>query len=273
MTTSPETLVFAALVVLTASVCLLLYVQRARLARKSVFAWLPWFGTGAALHALRGSIGYPDLAWPLLGVPGVYLLVVSIGGIAWTLLTQATSGNESAPSIARYFGVMGLGTLLPPVVLLIVDRGIASPTRLILWVAVPVVAVVVTYCLLLSLGLWLPNPAYFAGFAGGIVIFGAAVEAITTALALGVGDRAASPLVLTLTTQLTQLGWFTAPVAIVGLAVWLRLTFGIAVLVALEFLERSYPGLAERGLKIATVGSLVLGANTFMLALAGGWLA
>ncbi|MFB6169574.1 MAG: hypothetical protein ABEJ06_00350 [Haloarculaceae archaeon] len=270
---TPQTLVLAALVVLAASVGLLLAVQRTRLSRKSVFAWLPWFGTGAALHALHGAVGYPDLVRPLLGSPWVYLLAASVAGIAWTLLTQLTSSEKGRAAVTRYFGVMGLGTLLPPVVLLIVQRGITSPTRLVLWVAVPVVSVVVTYCLLLSLGLWLPNPAYFAGFAGGIVIFGAAVEAITTAVALGVGGQPATPVVLTLTTRLADLGGLAVPVALVAVAVWLRLAVGVAVVVGLELLDRSHPVLAERGLKAATVGSLVVAANTFMLALAGGWLA
>lgn len=273
MRLTSEILVLGALTALAAGVALLLYVQRLEPSRRGVFAWLPWLGTGAALHALGGDLGYPDVVWPLLRSPWVYVLVASIGGIAWTMLVQVTADESEPANVPRYFGLGGLGALLPPLVLLIVQQGVVSPTRLVLWVAAPMVAVVVTYGLLVCLGLWLPGPAYFAGFAGGLILFGAALEAITLALAFGLEGDVTSPIAVALATNVAWLGPGAVPLLALVFAVWVRLAFGVGVLVVLEALRRPHPVLAERGLKVATVGTLALSTNTFMLALADGWFA
>lgn len=267
------TLVLGALAVVAGAVGLLLVIQRPSITRRSVFAALPWLVTGAVLHALYWSVDYPDLVEPMLRSPWAYVLLATVGGMAWTLLTQLTSTHETPAAVARYFGLMGLGVLLPPLVLLIIEAGLASPTGLMVWVAIPVAAMVVTYVLVFSLGIWLPNPVYFAGVTGAAVIFGVVVDGLATALSLGLGTRVASPALLALTELVAQFGPVTAPLALVGLTLWLRLIAGIAVLVVLEFVERSHPVLAERGLKVATVASVVLSANTVMVALAGGWFA
>lgn len=266
---APGTRSIAALIAVAGAVSVLIAAQRPALSRRGVVASLPWFVTGATLHALGGGLGYPDALIPILGGPWAYLCVGVGGGVVWTLLNLLTAGRGVEPA---YVGSVGVGTLLPPVVLLVVRGGLADPRVLALWAAVPLLAVLVAYATLLALGVCFPEPAYFAGIVGAVVVFGCAVDGITTALVVELGGGSVSLALPALAgddpRSLTDLH----PLLLPGTLVWSRLALGVATLVGLELLDRTRPRLAERGLGLVTVGSVVLGANTFMLVLGRGWL-
>jgi uncharacterized membrane protein len=258
-----------ALVAAAAVVVALLVAQRPPVSRQGVVASLPWFVTGATLHAFPDGLGYPEALSPLLSGPWAYLSVGVVGGLVWTLLNLLTPGRGVAPA---YVGSMGVGVLLPPVVLLVVQGGLADPRVLALWVAVPLLAVLVAYATLLALGVCFPEPAYFAGVVGAVVVFGCTVDGVATALVVELGAGSVSLALPAVAGGDPRSLAALHPLVLPGVLVWSRLALGVAALVGLELLNRTRPRLADRALAAATVGSVVLGANTFMLVLGRGWL-
>lgn len=269
----PTQVVYAVLGTAALFVGALLYVQRPRVTHGTVVASLPWLIAGGVLHALRGVIGYPEVVLPVFEVPWVYLLTATIGGFAFTLIRQFSSSRGGDEFTPHYFGLMGVGLLLAPLVLLIVSAGATSPQTLFVWALVPVVAGIVTYLTLIALGLWMPSPTYFAGSAGVVVIYGVTLNGIVAALAIGLGDQAAPQWLATLASSLAQHQLVTYPMALVAGAIWVRLAIGIVAIRLLAALGRTHQSLAERGLDLAIVSSIVLSANSFLLGLVGGWIA
>ncbi|MFB6096745.1 MAG: hypothetical protein ABEJ74_05100 [Haloferacaceae archaeon] len=252
-------------------VAALLYLQRPAVTHGTVVAWLPWLVAGGVLHALRGVVGYPAVVASVFELPWVYLLTATVGGFGWTLITQFASSRGAREFVPHYFGLMGVGLLLAPGVLLIVSAGAASPQTLFVWALVPVVAGILTYLTLIALGLWMPSPTYFAGSAGAAVVYGVALNGIVAALAIGVGGQAAPPWLVVLASAVARLDPVTYPLALVSGAVWVRLALGIAAIRLLAALGRSHDALAQRGLDLAIVASVVLSANAFLLGFVGGW--
>ncbi|MFB6080373.1 MAG: hypothetical protein ABEJ81_05190 [Haloferacaceae archaeon] len=265
---TPGVLVDALLAVALA-VGLLIRIQGPTLDRRVVLASLPWVAAGAALHALDGVVAYPSPLSVLVGLPWAYLLAVTLGGLVWLLLTAVL--DPAVRSVRpRYFGVTGLGVLLALTTALVVHHGLAAPAFLAVWLSAPIVAAFVTYVLMFGLGVWMPDSGYFAGSAGAALVFALAIDGIGTALALAF-RRVVSPLGLPLGTNVPPLSGIAHPLAVVVAIVWLRLILAVAVLGGLAALDRRRPTVAERGLELATVATGVVAANTFLVALGGGF--
>lgn len=265
-----EHLVVVGLAVVALAVGAFLYLQRPTVDRATVLASLPWAAVGVALHALRGLVGYPDFLFPVLDFPWVYLLAATLGGLAWILLA-ATVDREKRPVYPHYFAVTGVGVLVPLMTVLFVRGGLHTPALLALWLAVPIVAVLVTYVMLIGFGLWMPNSGYFAGSAAVAVTFALALDGIGTAIAFGVGEQVAPPVGLSRAVDALLPAGVADPLAVVWVTVWLRLVIAVAVISALTALGRRQPRVAERGLDLATVVTGVVAANTFLGVLGGGF--
>lgn len=267
---APEFLVFVVLVAVATAVGAYLYLQRPPIGRATVLATLPWIVVGVALHALRVMVGYPEVVLPVMAFPWIYLLTGALAGLVWILLASVLAPGRRAVC-PHYFGVMGIGVLLPLTVVLVV-RGIGvAPEVLVAWLAVPLVAAVVTYVVMIGLGLWMPDCGYFAGSAGAAVTYGLAIDGIATALAFGFGARIAAPIGFPVVVEAVPVDWLTQSMAVVWATVWLRLVFAVALLLALTAIDRWRPAVAERGLELTTVLTAVVAANTFLFALGGGF--
>lgn len=273
VTLDPTQLAFTVLGAAALFVGILLYMQRPPVTHRAVVASLPWFIAGGVFHALQGVVGYPAAVLPLLELPWAYLVAVTLGGFAWTLIAQFASSRDARGFVPHYFGTMGVGLLLAPTVLLIVHAGAMSPRTLFVWGLIPVVAGILTYLILIALGLWMPSPTYFAGAAGVVVIYGVTLNGIVAALALELGGQAPPTWLVELASQVARSQWISYPLALITGAIWVRLAIGIAVIRGLALLGRSHQVAAERGLDIAIVLSIVLTANAFLLGLTGGWIA
>ena len=274
MTTPPalvasETVVVGALVGAGVAVGLLLYLDRPTVDRRVVLASLPWVAAGTALTALRGIVGYPPPLAVLLGLPWAYLLAGTLGGLVWMLVASVVDRRGIRP---HYFGVTGAGVLLALTAALVVRGAVVAPTVLAGWLAVPLVAALATYVVLIGLGLWLPDAGYFAGTAGAAVVFGLVLDGAGTALAFGLGNRIASPIGVPVGAIDPLVGGGAHPLVVAWAVVWVRLVVAVAVLVGLTALDRARPRVAERGLELATVASVAVAANTFLFAV-GGWMA
>lgn len=254
------------------AVGLLLHLQRPTVDRAAVLASLPWLVVGVALHALRGIVGYPDAVAGVLRFPWTYLLAATLAGLAW--LVVATVVDPGAQAICpHYVGVAGIGALLPPTTVLAVHAGAAGPRLLVVWLVVPIVASLVTYVLMIGLGLLMPDTGYFARSLGAVVIFGLALDGVGTALALafGFGPGVGAPIGFPVGPAAVLPLSLTRPLTVAGVAVWLRLVVAVSVLGLLAAINRWRPAAAERGLELATVASIVVAANTFLFVLAGGF--
>lgn len=258
---------FAVLVVATAG---LLWVQRPTVSRPLVLASLPWLATATILRSLRSTVDYPAGVETILRFPSVYVLMACLCALAWTMLVQLRTSEQARAAVPAYLGVMGAGTLLAPGAVLVAVGGASTPLpQLLTWLVAPVVALVATYVALLSLGLWLPRAAAFAGSAGGVVLFGATLDAVVTGTAASIGGP--TPLAFpALVTPLAATVGVSETAVAVWVAVWLRILAAVAILATLALVSRSRRSLAERGLHVAVVVGVLAGTNALVVALAGG---
>ncbi|MFB6302331.1 MAG: hypothetical protein ABEH78_05660 [Haloferacaceae archaeon] len=270
---SPENLPVGALVAVALAVGLFLYLERPAIGRATVLASLPWITAGVALHALTGIVDYPDALARVLRLPWAYLLAATLAGMVWLLASIVGGGAWTVRS--QYFGVMGLGVLLPPTATLVLRGGVA-PVWVAVWLVVPILAALLTYALLIGLGLWLPESWYFSGSMGATVTFGLATDGVGTALAFAMGTRIATPVRLPLGPETLPLGPGTAlpgpvsyPMAVAGAVIWTRLVVAVGVILFLTVVDRWRPAAAERTLELAAVASVVVAANALLFALGG----
>lgn len=268
---APETLSLAIFVLLVVAAALLLYVQRPTVTRPVVYASLPWLVAGAVLQSLARPVDYPAAVEPLLRFPLSYLLMAALCVVAWTMLVQSRTSERARSLVPTYLGVMGLGALLGPFAVLVLVGGASLPfEQLLSWLVAPVVALVTTYVALVALGLWLPRTAAFVGSAGGVVLFGATLDAVVAALVVSlVGDGGFGALDAVAAPVAAAVG--VSPLAVlVWTVVWTHLAVAVVVVSALALLHRSRPALAERGLHLSVVASVLVGANGLVVALSGG---
>lgn len=251
----------------------LLVVQRPTVTRPLVFSVLPWLATATVLGWLRPALDYPPGVETVLRFPWVYLLLACLCVLAWTMFMQLRTTERARAVVPTYLALMGVGVLLGPVgVLVLVGGASMSVAQLLSWLVAPVVALVVTYVALISLGLWLPRTAAFVGTAGGVVLFGAALDAVVTGLAISLG---APSVVLTaaIAPSLAAMGDVSPTAVTVWADVWIRLLVAVGVLGGLALMSRSRRSLAEYGLHVGVVLSVIAGTNALVAALSGGVLA
>jgi uncharacterized membrane protein len=261
---------FALLVVATT---VLLSVQRPTLSRPLVFATLPWLATATVLQSLRGPVDYPGAVTTLLGFPWSYVLMACLCALAWTMLVQLRTSERARAVVPTYLGLMGVGVLLGPVTVLVIVAGTStSLPELFSWLVTPLAALVATYVALLALGLWLPRAAAFVGSAGGVVLFGATLDAVAAGLAVALGAAPVFAVTAVATPAANALG-IAPTAAAVWLVVWLRLVAAVAVLAALALLSRGRRSAAEHGLHAVVVVSVLAGTNALVVAVAGGGVA
>lgn len=257
----------------TAVVALLVF-DRPVTNRETVLAALPWLVTAAPLHALRGHVAYPAAVEDALATPWVFLLVGTLWGGTWLLLAQLTTGDGAHRRVPRYLALVGIGTALAPFTVLVTTYAAGAPTqRLFAWAATPVLACLVTYVALVAMGLWLPRAASFAGLAGGLLLFGVALHAVVATLSLSFGGWSPSPLLVDLGQRVAILLEVPLPLALAWITIWSRMVVAVLTIAALATAARWRIDVGERGLDAATLISVVVGSNTFVLALTSGVIA
>ncbi|RQG91394.1 DUF63 family protein [Natrarchaeobius halalkaliphilus] len=148
---------------------------------RTVLAFAPWMMIGAAAHVLYRLEVYPDAIAVLFASPGVYLVTATVGGLVWILGTflEAAGLQRTAE---RFLGSVGVVVFAVSVIVVLVvgwEHGAVQP----FW---PVVAVVVsglvTALAWLVLGLWFTDVAATTGATGALVVFGHALDGISTAI-------------------------------------------------------------------------------------------
>ena len=230
-----------------------LYTERPVLSRRAVVSLVPWMIVASALAVLAARVAYPPMIQPAVTGAGAYLTTYVLVGLVWFALLQFARGARRSGGLPSYLGAMGLGAAIVVVSAILLTAG-ALDVGDVFWLAVaPIAAAVVAAVVLVLLGLWYTEAAAYTGVVGGLVVFGHALAAIATALAVvGGGEH-------------TLLSWLVLDaLATVGAAaalgldpqllwawglVWTRLLLATAVVVALSTYTHRHP----------TRGNLVLG--------------
>ncbi len=266
---------FLAVVAAAAVATLLLYAERPRLSRRAVVALVPWMVVGAALSVLASVASYPALVRPAVDGVGAYLTTYAVVCLVWFAILQFARGDRSRGALPNYIGSMGLGAAIVVVSVVLLSAGHIGDNRVFWLFITPVTALVAAGLVLVLLGLWYTEAAAYTGMVGGLVVFGHALAAIATALA--VVDYGAAGHTLLSWAVLNLLSAVEAA-AVVGLDeqlvwawgfVWTRLAIATAVIVALSSYTHRHPNRGNLVLGLfAAVG--VVGGVTALLTIAVG---
>lgn len=263
---------FLSVLGLAGAVTFLLYAEHPRLSRRAIVATVPWMVAAAGLSVLGGTATYPARIEPAVSGIGAYLTTYVVVSLAWFALLQLRrSGDREGRGIPTLIGAMGVGFALAIVGALLVVAGTVTGATFF-WLAVaPIAAAAVAGVVLLLLGLWYPEAAAYTGAVGGLVVFGHALSAIATAVAVVSGPGGHSWLSWSVRSLLTTVG----AAGLVGLDsqllwawgfVWTKLIIALAVVIALTAYSRSHP---DRGnLVLGAVGAVgVIGGATALLSM------
>lgn len=254
-----------------AVVSLLLVLDRPTVTRETMLSALPWLVVGTLLDSLHGAVGYPSAIEPVSAAPWAFLATATLWGLGWLLLTYLVVDERRTERVAQYLGVIGAGVGVVPFVVLLTTRGSGMQVaQLLAWAITPALACLVTYAVLISLWILLPRTASFAGFTGGLLLFGFGLHAVVAGFAVGYGTWPTSPLVLELSRSLATMLDVSERLALVWVTIagWLLLAVGVVV--GFDVVARWHAALGRRGFDAATALSVLVGSNTFLLALTQG---
>lgn len=165
-------------------VSVLLYAEHPSVSRRAVVALVPWMVVAPSLSVLAGRVDYPANVRPALTGLGAYLTTYVIVCLVWFAVLQFARGGRHDNQLPVYLGAMGIGTATVVVGAVLLHAGTLGANQLF-WLAItPLAAAAVAGIVLLVLGLWYPEAAAYTGVAGGLVVFGHALAAIGTAVAV-----------------------------------------------------------------------------------------
>jgi uncharacterized membrane protein len=241
---TPPLAYLAFLVVASAAVLARLVIESPRVTERTVLALAPWMATGATSYVCYQIGVVPPVLAPLASSPIVYVTTFVVAGTVWLLATRLRS--DPAPHLAAA-GVVGW--LLPAGAAL--GFGARAGGLLLTWpLAAVALAVVLTGLLWAGLRRVRPGPTGLTGGAGTLVVFGHALDGVSTAVGvevLGFGEQTPlSRLILELGNAL--------PIAPYVGGAWLFVAVKLALAAAVVLL------LAEQVRETPTEGYLLLAA-------------
>lgn len=236
---------FLAIAGIAAVATLILYAEHPRVSRQVVVSMVPWMVVGPALALLGARTGYPTAIRPAVTGVGAYVTTYLLACLTWFVLLQLARGSRPSGGLPVYLASMGAGVATVVVGTLLVRTGSLSSVNLF-WLAIaPIAAAAVAGIVLLLLGLWYTEAAAYTGMVGGLVVFGHALAAIGTAVAV-VAHAGQTPLSLAVLNLLTAVG----AAGMVGLPrqllwawgfVWIRLLLATLAIVLLTAYTRRHP--------------------------------
>ena len=263
------------LVLITAIVTILLFVERPRISRRIVVSFVPWMIVGSALSVLSTLIFYPGSIQPLVGT-GAYLSTYVIVGVVWFAMLQFSARRETNAALADYLGAMGVGAAVVLVAFVILYAGPVSVLRLVWLLVVPVAAGFAAFVVLFLLGLrYIDAPAY-TGVVGALVVFGQTVDGISTALGAGAFDTLGHTYL-----SWTVLDWIASAQA-AGLVgddrllvwtwglVWVKMLIAALAVILLTPVARERPSLGYLLLGLIAAVGITGGVADLLLIAVGG---
>lgn len=255
-------------------VTLLLYIERPPMTRRTVVSLVPWMVVASALSVLAAQVAYPTSIRPIVSGAGAYVTTYVVVGIVWFVALQFARGARRAGGMPSYLGAMGVGTGLVLVAALLLSAGRLDIARLF-WLAVaPITAAAVAAVVLVLLGLWYTEAAAYTGIVGGLVVFGHALGAIATAVAVvGGGNHSLlSALVREFLVAVDVGGLVGVDLQLlwIGGFVWAKLVLATAVVVALSTYTHRQPNRGNLLLGLFAAVGVVGGVTSLLGFVVGG---
>lgn len=263
------------LALLTCVVVAMIYAYQPPLPQTMAFAFVPWIVSGAILSAVASATQYPSYLVPLFTYPGAYLTAVLVPGLAWVAMLNLSVSGRRLPAYHHYIGTMGVGAMVVLWFVLLLQVGTDELSRLLVVVVVPLVALLSTGLVSLSIGFWSPDFVDYAAITGGFAVFGALVNGIaTTTTVAASGASGHTPFSATVREIVTTL----APGGVAGvdpthLWVWLFLLVNIAIGIHVATRLAPYADTSPRAvnalLGMVGTGGFALGFNRLLLLVVG----
>lgn len=263
------------LLLLTAAVASLIYAYQPPLPQTAAFAFLPWIVSASILNVLATSGGYPPYLVPLFSEPGAYLTATFVPGLVWVAMLNASVSRRELPAYHHYIATMGVGAMAVLWFALVLQVGATDVTRLLMLVIVPVVCLLATGLIALSIGFWSPDFVEHTPFAGGFVIFAALVYGVATVASVAMAGATAHTPVSATVRDLVAVGLAdgVAGVDVTHLWVWLFLVINVAVGIHVATRLAPYAAESPRAVNamLGTVGvvGFGLGFNHLLLVVVG----
>ncbi|SEH16600.1 Uncharacterized membrane protein [Natronorubrum sediminis] len=148
---------------------------------RTVLAFAPWMMFGSTLHVLHRIDAYPDNLESLFAAPSVYLVTAVIAGSAWIIGIFLYAGGLQ-PTIERFVGISGTA-FFAVFVMIFLNIGWAVGNFELFWPVISVViAGAVTAIAWIALSLRYTGVAATTSITGVIVVFGHALDGVSTAI-------------------------------------------------------------------------------------------
>jgi uncharacterized membrane protein len=263
------------LVLLTVVVLSVIYAYQPPLPQSMALAFVPWVVAGSLLSVLATGGRYPDYLEPLFGTPGAYLLALFVPGLAWVAILNLSVSRSELPAYHHYLGTMGTGATVVLWSALLLDAGVPPLSRLLVLVVVPLVALLATGAIALTIGFWSPDFIDYAWIVGSFTLFGLLVNGIATTASVAVrGASGHTPFSATVRDVVTAL----APGGVAGvdpthLWVWLFLLANVAIGIHVATSLAPYADRSPRAVNVmlGSVGVLgfALGFNRLLVLVVG----
>lgn len=198
---------------------------------RTVLAFAPWMVLGSTFYVLYQVAAVPDPISPLFGAPVVYVTTATLAGFVWigglslhrAGISQSTEVVLGAVGAVCFVGAAGYA----------LETGFEAGTLEAFWPAVSVVlAAILTAVAWIGVRQWATETAVLTGSTGILVVFGHALDGVSTAVGysvLGASENVpASQLILAAgkalpTAEYIGAGWLfvvvkiTLALAVVGL--------------------------------------------------------
>ncbi len=174
------------------TVVTLLYATRPPLTQRTVFAFVPWVASGAALHVFYqlGTVGeqvYPAWAEPLFAAPAVYVTTFVVMGVVWLVAVVVGTARGGERLATRYLGVVGTGVLIALVGLLVWQSlSPALSPRPVVPLVTLIGTAALTFVVYVLIGAWRAWVLAEARLVGGLVLFAHLLDGVSTAVAVDV---------------------------------------------------------------------------------------
>ena len=171
---------------LTCVVLAVIYAYQPPLPQSMALAFVPWVVSGSLLSVLASGGQYPGYLVPLFGTPGAYLVALFVPGLAWVAILNLSVSRSELPAYHHYIGTMGTGAMVILWSALMLHAGVPPLSRLLVLLVVPLVALLATGAIALTIGFWSPDFIDYAWIAGSFTLFGLLVNGIATTASVAV---------------------------------------------------------------------------------------
>ncbi|QLG50889.1 DUF63 family protein [Natrinema halophilum] len=177
-------------VVILGSVIALLWAIEPPVTDFTVLAFAPWMMFGSSLHVLYKLDAFPESIAPLFSAPMVYAVTAIVAGIVWVIAVFLHVGGLQ-PTVHRFVGITGTA-FFSVFSMFAIFRSVEMGTFEPFWPVISVVvAGIVTAIAWVALSLWFTDVATTTSATGALVVFGHALDGVTTAIGydiIGVGE-------------------------------------------------------------------------------------